>query len=219
MTAKALPALEGSWWLPHSPEHRRHGTATFDDDGWRLVVRGGLDGVANESSAGASAGDLVSDVTIHGHVLDGRDVSLFGAVGLAVRGWPAEPTQETWRLQSFATGHMHVRPDEALWKYAFGLAHCSSGPPAQDSRSLDWARARSRSPHDPTSRRVQWLTMLPSRFESGTSSPPRDPRACLPRGNAHPASASRQAGAERHTAHLLRSDGRALEHPTATLAA
>ncbi len=76
-------ALDGSWWLPGSPDHRVTGTLTFSADGLTLVVYGSLVPTVRVPNAvlEQSIPDWEETAVILGHSHGGKKVTLLGASG------------------------------------------------------------------------------------------------------------------------------------------
>jgi hypothetical protein len=75
--------LDGSWWLPGSPDHRVSGTLTFSADGLTLVVYGSLVPTVRIANAVLQPGppDWEQTAVILGRSHSGKKVTLLGASG------------------------------------------------------------------------------------------------------------------------------------------
>jgi ApeA N-terminal domain 1 len=92
-------ALDGSWWLPGSPDHRVSGTLTFSADGLTLVVYGSLvptvripDAVLEQTTP-----DWEETAVILGNSHAGKKVTLLGASGANLIG--PHVTQSHYRVR------------------------------------------------------------------------------------------------------------------------
>jgi ApeA N-terminal domain 1 len=76
-------ALDGSWWLPGSPDHRVSGTLTFSADGLTLVVYGSLVPTVRVPNAvlEQTTPDWEETAVILGNSHAGKKVTLLGASG------------------------------------------------------------------------------------------------------------------------------------------
>jgi hypothetical protein len=104
-------AVDGTWWLPESPDHSVPGRLTFDADGLNLLAHGSL--VATEAAPGLVLwdSDLQPETTpfIHGRLHDGTNVTLLEALGTNVLG-PLVPTSP-YRVRVAVT-NFHVTADQ-----------------------------------------------------------------------------------------------------------
>jgi len=76
-------ALDGSWWLPDSPDHRVSGTLTFNAEGLALVAYGSLVPTVRVPNAvlEQTVPDWEETTVILGRSHGGEKVTLLGASG------------------------------------------------------------------------------------------------------------------------------------------
>lgn len=105
-------AVDGTWWLPESPDHSVPGRLTFDAGGLNLIAYGSL--VAARSAPEAVLHQSVppeieTTPFLHGRLHDGTNVTLLEAHGANFIG--PRVTQSNYRIPAAIT-NFHLTADE-----------------------------------------------------------------------------------------------------------